>query len=109
MFEDDAEPLDTVARYRPIWTDLYSVAAARDRILRMLGEGGDGQALEHFLPEQAVIAGDADPAEGKLRRYSAWASTFSASLELAKLGDVALEQAEAFASVHVRRIGRGAI
>jgi chromatin segregation and condensation protein Rec8/ScpA/Scc1 (kleisin family) len=35
--------------------------------------------------------------------YAAWATTFSACLELAKQGDVALAQAEAFWSVHVSR------
>jgi segregation and condensation protein A len=103
LFEDDAEPLDTVARYRPTWTDLYPVAEARDRILRRLGEGGDGAALQHFLPKRPAIADADDPSEASLRLSSAWATTFSASLELAKLGDVALAQADAFASVHVSR------
>ena len=101
LFEDDADPLETVARYRPAWTDLYSVTVARDRILRILEEGGDGEALEHFLPETSAAVEANDPPGGKLRRYSAWAATFSASLELAKLGDVALAQTDAFASVHV--------
>jgi segregation and condensation protein A len=109
LFEDDAEQLDTVARYRPVWTDLYSVAEARDRILRILEEGVDGQPLEHFLPEQAATADAGEPPEASLRLYSPWATTFSASLELAKQGDAAVAQAEPFASVHVRRIGRGAI
>jgi segregation and condensation protein A len=102
LFEDDAEPLDTVARYRPTWTELYSVAEARDRILRMLGEGGDGKPLGHFLPEQAVADTGHAP-EAPLRRYSAWASTFSASLELAKQGDVVLAQADLSMSLHVNR------
>jgi segregation and condensation protein A len=102
LFEDDAEQPETVALYRPSWTDLYSVAEARDRILRILGEGGDGEALGHFLPERP--SDDArEPLEASLRLYSAWASTFSASLELAKLGDVVLAQDEVFAPVHVRR------
>jgi segregation and condensation protein A len=101
LFEDDADPLETVARYRPAWTDLYSVTEARDRILRILGEGGDGEALEHFLPQQAAPAANGDRPEDPLRLFSAWASTFSASLELARLGDVALAQEEAFASIHV--------
>ena len=101
LFEDDAEELDTVARYRPTWTDLYSVAEARDRILCFLGEGGDGEALEHFLPEQPSPAEPS--ATNPLRLPSAWATTFSASLELAKLGDVVLAQAEVFAPVHVGR------
>ena len=61
LFEDDAEQLDTVARYRPAWTDLYSFAEARDRILRLLGEGGDGEALGYFLPEQPAITDAGDP------------------------------------------------
>ena len=36
LFEVDAEQLETVAVYRPSWTDLYSVAEARERILRIL-------------------------------------------------------------------------
>ena len=109
LFEDETEQLDTVARYRPTWTDLYSVAEARDRIMRIVGEGGDGESLGHFLPEHLSVAETGEPPEASLRIYSAWASTFSASLELAKLGDVALAQADAFASVHVRRIVHGAI
>jgi segregation and condensation protein A len=103
LFEDDAEQLDTAARYRPTWTDLYSVAEARDRILRILGEGGDGQALGHFLPEQPATADAGAPPEMSIRLSSAWAITFSASLELVKQGDVALAQADAFASIHVSR------
>jgi segregation and condensation protein A len=103
LFEDDAEQLETVARYRPVWTDLYSVAEARDRILRILGEGGDGETLGHFLPEQPATADAGAPPEMSLRLSSAWATTFSAGLELAKQGDVALAQADAFSSVHVSR------
>jgi segregation and condensation protein A len=103
LFEDDAEQLETVARYRPVWTDLYSVAEARDRILRILGEGGDGETLGHFLPEQPATADAGAPPEMSFRLSSAWATTFSAGLELAKQGDVALAQADAFSSVHVSR------
>ena len=103
LFEDDAEQLDTAVRYRPTWTDLYSVAEARDRILQILGEGGDGQALGHFLPEQPATADAGAPPEMSLRLSLAWAITFSASLELVKQGDVALAQADAFASIHVSR------
>ncbi len=113
LFEDDAEQVDTVARYRPVWTGLYSVTEARDRILRIMGEGGDGHALEHFLPETPAAVDAGDPPTEPLRLFSAWATTFSATLELAKLGNVALAQAENFASAHVRarfarrRRGRG--
>ena len=103
LFEDDAEQPETVALYRPSWTDLYSVAKARARILRILGEGGDGEALEHFLPEVSATANAKDPLAGKLRLSSAWATTFSASLELAKQGDAALAQEEAFQPIYLRR------
>jgi segregation and condensation protein A len=102
LFDDDMGDLDTVARYRPAWADLHSVTEARDRILRMLREGGDGEALGHFLPERLMDdAGDAP--ETSLRQSSAWAATFSAGLELAKQGEVILAQADAVASVHVSR------
>ena len=103
LFEDDAEQLETVARYQPSWKDLYSVTEARDRILRLLGEGSDGEEPGHFLPEQPATVEAGDLPEVSLRYYSAWASTFSASLELAKLGDVDLGQEKAFASVLVSR------
>jgi segregation and condensation protein A len=99
LFEDDTEPLDTVARYRPAWTNLYSVTDARDRILRILGEGGDEGDLGRFLPEAPVTPGADIWPDPFLRLSSAWATTFSACLELAKQGEVVLRQAEAFASV----------
>jgi len=102
LFEDDAAEPDTVARYHPSWADLYSVTEARDRILRMLGEGGDGEELGHFLPEILAVTDENGTAlDSALRRSSAWATTFSASLELAKEGDVTLVQKESFASVHL--------
>jgi segregation and condensation protein A len=102
LFDDDVDELEAVARYRPVWADLFSVTEARDRILRLLGEGGDGEALSYFLPEDTATTNGGDPPALFLRRSSAWAITFSAGLELAKLGDVVLAQAEAFASVNVR-------
>lgn len=108
LFEDDAAEPDTVTRYRPSWTDLYSVTEARDRILRMLGEGGDGEELGRFLPEPPVAA-EGEEGDDPLRLYAAWATTFSASLELAKQGDVTLTQSESFASVHVGRFERNTV
>jgi segregation and condensation protein A len=103
LFEDDAEQLDTVARYRPAWTGLYSVAEARDRILQILGEGGEGRALGHFLPKRPATVDADDPSEASLRLSSAWATTFSASLELAKQGDTALTQEEMFQPIYLSR------
>jgi segregation and condensation protein A len=106
LFEDDAPDPDTVTRYRPFWSDLYTVTEVRDRILGLLGEGGEGgegEELEHFLAETPV-AGKGEGGDESLRLYAAWATTFSASLELAKQGDVTLAQADAFASVHVSHV-----
>ena len=85
-------------RLRPF--ELYQVAEARDRILRLLAEAPDGGSLERFLPGPDRHAGNGG-APGKLRRRSAWPSTFIAGLELAKQGTVALGQARDFAAIHV--------
>jgi segregation and condensation protein A len=100
FFEDDAAEPDTVTRYRPSWSDLYSVTEAQDRILRILGDGGDGQELERFLPKPPAAA-EAGGGDDPLRLYAAWATTFSASLELAKQGDVTLAQDANFADIYV--------
>jgi segregation and condensation protein A len=89
LFDDEAEP-DTATVYRPVHFDLYTVADARDRILRLLEAAPRGPPLDRFLrdlPERA----DHEP-RGELRRRSAWSSTFLARLELARQGDVALGQ-----------------
>ena len=107
LFEDDADDVETEARYRPAPPALYTVAEARARILQILGEGSDGAALERFLPKAPDT--DMAPGEGdnpplrRLRLSSAWATTFSASLELAKHGDVVLAQAEMFGAVHLHQ------
>ena len=103
LFEDDAEQLDTVALYRPAWTNFYTVGEARDRILQILGEGGDEDTLAHFLPKDLSVAEKNQPPEASLRLCSAWATTFSASLELAKQGDAALAQEEAFQPIYLGR------
>jgi segregation and condensation protein A len=103
LFEEDTADLDTVARYRPVWAELHSVTEARDRILRVLGEGGDGEELLHFLPEGPATDTVLEPPERSLRLSSAWATTFSASLELAKQGDVGLAQEQAFRTIHLSR------
>ena len=94
LFDDDLPGPDTADRYRPRWHDLHSVPEARLRILRLLAEAPDGQSLARLLPEQA--ADTASGAQTPLKRRSAWTSTFVASLELAKQGDVRLVQEEAF-------------
>jgi segregation and condensation protein A len=108
LFDEDVAEVETETRYRPIWEDLHTVAEARDRILRILGEGGDGEALGHFLPER-LTAANGDPSECRLHLSSAWTSTFSASLELAKQGEVALTQEDAFREILLRQIDAAAM
>jgi segregation and condensation protein A len=97
----DETALDTTKLYRARPFELYAVAEARERILRLLAETPDGAPLAQFLPDPV---GDLEnEVWGKLRRRSGWASTFIAGLELAKQGDVVLGQGGAFEPIHVDR------
>ena len=98
LFDDDLPGPDTAASYRPVWLDLHAIADARDRILRRLED--HACPLSQLLPDQPVLAG---APESALRGRSRWTSTFVASLELAKQGDVVLEQEALFSPIHVSR------
>jgi segregation and condensation protein A len=98
LFDDNAGPGTAEETCRPPHFDLYTVADARERILRRLAEAPDGLTLDRLLPPEE---GDRPAARAALKRRSAWSSTFVAGLELARLGDVALEQAAAFRPVLV--------
>jgi segregation and condensation protein A len=102
LFDDQPVP-DTATLYRPRPLDLYDVAESRERILRRLAEMPDGGRFEQFLPDVPEPA--ADESRQALRRRSAWSSTFAASLELAKQGDIALDQEEAWTPIEVRGPG----
>ncbi|HEY0205857.1 MAG TPA: hypothetical protein VGC15_17065 [Acetobacteraceae bacterium] len=80
--------------------DLNAVPDARTRIMRLLAAGLDQQTLDRLLSEPTKDAGSG--IEATLKRRSAWTSTFVASLELAKAGEIRLAQDEAFGMVHVR-------
>jgi segregation and condensation protein A len=99
LFDDDTAAADTATVYQARPFELYAVAEARDRILRLLAEAPEGASLEQFLPEPAGIS--ESEAREKLRRRSAWSSTFIAGLELAKQGAVLLGQGEDFEAIHV--------
>jgi segregation and condensation protein A len=100
LFDDGDPGPDISETYRPRWRELYSVAEARARILKRLAEAPDGLPLEQLLPEDSATAGiSAEPA---LKQRAAWASTFIASLELAKQGEAALAQEDRFTAIHVR-------
>jgi len=98
VFDADLPAPGTTQSYRPVWLDLYSIGDARDRIRRLLAGTGDGRRLDQLLPAPAPDA----PPLGELKRRSRWTSTFVASLELARQGEITLEQEDAFAPIHVR-------
>jgi segregation and condensation protein A len=99
LFDDVPE---TAARYRPRPFALYAVAEARDRILRLLAGTPGGGPLDRFLPDPP--ADDREPWRD-LRRRSGRASTFIASLELAKQGHVALAQEDTWTVIEVKAGG----
>jgi len=74
---------------RPVW----SLKEAREALARMLGRSGEWAALDAFLLAYAA-AGDS--------RKSALASSFAASLEMAREGAVELRQDAPFAPVMLR-------
>jgi segregation and condensation protein A len=95
LFDDDLPLEDTIPRYATLWLDLYSIPDARSRILRLLADLPDGQAFERLLPSAP------DRQVSHLRARSAWTSTFVATLELAKQGEVTLEQDGGFTPIRV--------
>ena len=99
LLDDDLPPPDTAASYRPARLGLHAVPDARARILRHMAGRTDACRLDQLLPD---APGPGAAPEDALRGRSRWTSTFTASLELAKQGDVALTQDEAFAPISVQ-------
>lgn len=75
-------------------TDIYPLETALERLRGMIGEAVNWSDLAGFLPPGWRVAG--------ARRRSALASTFAASLELAKQGQLDLRQSDIFAPIHLR-------
>jgi segregation and condensation protein A len=98
LFDDEAPP-DTGKAYRPAPLALHTVVQARARILQRLKDQPDGAALDQLLPDESPDAGE--PWRRARLRRSGWAATFVAGLELAKQGEVVLEQGEDFEPIHV--------
>jgi len=86
---DDFEPLNLSRE------SVYSMEQALERMKGLIGMAIEWGDLMQFLPDGWTQ----DPQ----KRRSATASTFAASLELAKLGQVELRQDELFAPIMVRR------
>lgn len=83
--------------YRPKMAKLFSVEEALSRLRQSLGAAPGWVTLQNLLPSFGV-----ETQKGGLSRRSAIASTFLASLELAKHGNVEIRQESAFAPVHLR-------
>ena len=80
--------------------DIYTVEDALKRLHKLLGSTPDWESLWQFLPEGAL--------EGLVAR-SAIASTFAASLELAREGKVKLRQHDAFGPIYLKSTHRDGV
>ena len=84
--------------FRPFVMDrdaVFTMEQALDRMRGLIGYAGDWSDLTSYLPE----GWESDP----VRRRSATASTFAASLELVKEGHLEIRQTELFAPIQLRR------
>ncbi len=90
--------------YRPLAVErpaVFSIEAAVTRLRGVIGASADWSRLVAFLPD-----GWRDQ---PVRRRSAVASSFSAMLELAKLGELEIRQEGVFAPIFLRRRQDGAV
>ncbi len=76
-------------------SDIYPYELALERLMTLVPGAADWVTLQQYLPEGWRSA----PA----RKRSAIASTFAATLELAKQGRIELRQSDTFAPLHLRR------
>ncbi|MDE9450607.1 segregation/condensation protein A [Aliiroseovarius sp. Z3] len=88
----------TKDEFRPFIMDrdaVMTMEQALDRMRGLIGYAGDWTDLTSYLPE----GWETDP----VRRRSATAANFAATLELAKRGAIELRQGEIFAPIQIRR------
>lgn len=88
----------TKDEFRPFVMDrdaVFTMEQALERMRGLIGFAGTWTEISTYMPD----GWDADP----VRWRSATASTFAASLELAKEGKVELRQSETFAPIELRR------
>lgn len=88
----------TKDEFRPYVMDrerLFTMEQALDRLRGLIGYAGDWTDLLSYLPEGWTT----EP----VRRRSATAATFAASLELVKAGKIAIRQSDTFGSIEIRR------
>ena len=98
---DDGDDPGTEALYRPFTLDIHKVSEARERIFRRVVEAAERQDLQDLVPSASGF----DPADAKaVQRYkSGWTTTFTAALEMAKQGEVALAQKSLFEPIAVTK------
>ena len=95
-------PEAQAAALRPFPPPLWSVSEAIGRVRALLPVLPEGSALRDFLPRIGL-----DVPRRQMRCRAAMASTLIAGLELARTGELALDQGDAWAPVEVRRIEGG--
>lgn len=84
--------------FRPFTMDrdaVFTMEQALDRMRGLIGYAGDWTDISSYLPEGWEL----DP----VRRRSATAATFAASLELVKEGHLEIRQSETFAPIQLRK------
>jgi segregation and condensation protein A len=84
--------------FRPFVMDrekVFTMEQALDRMRGLIGFAGDWTDLQSYMPE----GWEMDP----VKRRSATASTFAASLELVKEGHLEIRQTETFAPIQLRK------
>ncbi len=84
--------------FRPFVMDrdsVFTMEQALDRMRPLIGFAGTWTDMESYLPD----GWHADP----MRRRSATAATFAASLELVKEGHMEIRQSDTFAPIHLRK------
>ena len=84
--------------FRPFVMDrdnLMTMEQALDRMRHLIGFAGDWTDIASYLPAEW----DHDP----VRRRTATAATFAASLELAKQGRIEIRQGDTFAPIQIRK------
>lgn len=90
-----------VGRLRILPTELYSMDDALKRFSAMLGGMPDWRTLKSFLP--------AEPGANPIRRRSALAATFAATLELVRSGRIELRQDGPFGPIYLRACQTGEV
>jgi segregation and condensation protein A len=99
LFDDRPGRTDPGLVYCPPGSDPYSIPEAQARIVRLLADATESLTLDQLLPDDAKAK-----VTSAQRRRSAWSSTFVASLELVKQGDVVLAQHAFLAPIHAKRM-----